>query len=145
MKKILILLVVLLLIGGGAAYYFFVMQAPETEEVEEAPPPAEAMETATLDALSIPVIRQGAVVKYVMVKIVLELHPDMSEEKIKLAEPRIRDSCLRELHAYFASVPTDSPINIRSVKKRLLRAVRNVVGKNAVSDVFIQGVYEKKN
>ena len=145
MKKIIIILVVLLLLGGGggAAYYFLLMPPPEGEEVVEEAPLQNALETATLQALSIPVIRQGRVAKYVMIKISLELTPKMSEERILLAEPRIRDSCLRELHAYFAGIPIDAPINIRTVKKRLLRAVHSVVGKSAVSDVFIQGIYEK--
>ena len=144
MKKIIIILVILLLLGGGGAYYYFVMLPAEDEQIEEVAPLPEALETVSLSALSIPVIRQGGVAKYVMIKVELELMPDVSGEYIQLAEPRLRDVFLRELHAYFASTPIEAPINIRSVKKRLMRAVRGVVGKDVISDVLIQGVYEKK-
>ena len=145
MKKIIIILVVLLLLGGGGgAAYFFLFMQDEEEMVEVAPLP-EALDTVPLSALSIPVIRQGRVAKYVMIKVELELMAGVSGEKILLAEPRLRDSCLRELHDYFASIPVEAPINIRTVKKRLMRAVRDVLGNESITEVLIQGVYEKKN
>ncbi|RED53370.1 hypothetical protein [Aestuariispira insulae] len=148
MKKLIIIMLILILLlgggGGGAYYYLYVMNAPEENVVEEAPlpPPPEFEE---MDSISIPVIRNGRVMKFVLLKTALELVDSDAREKVERYRPRLKDAYLRELHDYFSTVPVDKPINVRAVTARLMRASRHVLGRGVVTDILIQGVYEKKN
>lgn len=144
-KLLLILLPVLLLIGGGggAAYFFLVMQ--KEEETAEAPPPPPVEDPVFFDmkSLAIPVIRGGAVRKYILLKVTLEVADDNVLELAQLEEPRLIDLCLRELHGYFSQVPVDAKPSRQPIERRLLKASRRILGKNSVKAVLIQGIYEK--
>lgn len=150
MKKLIILLLVLLLLlggaGGGAYYYFFIKpeQDAATRQVEEEalPPPPEFVE---LDSLSVPVIRNGRVVKFVLLKIAVELADGDYRDIVEENMPRVTDAFLRELHGYFATVPVDDPINVRAITVRLMRASRRVFGRGVITDILVQGVYERKS
>ncbi len=147
MKKIIIIIVILLLLGGGGAagYYFFLMPKDEKPTSEAISQDKTEYQTVRFDALSVPVIRQGRVAKYVTIKIMLEIEPDFPIKLLTDSMPRLRDSSLRTMHDYFASVAIDAPINIRTLKKRLLRAMNMAIGKGVIANILIQGVYEKKN
>ena len=145
MKKIIIIVIILLLLGGGAGYYFFLMPKDIEKKPEEIKIEKIEYQTFKLDILSVPIIRQGRVVKYVSIKITLEITPDISIDSLYTVRPRIRDSSLREMHDYFSTVSVDAPINIRTLKKRLLRAINMAIGKGVVANILIQGIYEKKN
>ena len=148
MKKLIIIILILLLLlgggGGGAYYYLYVLNAPEEPVVQEEalPPPPEFEE---MDSISIPVIRSGRVMKFVLLKTALELGDSDDRDRVERYRPRLKDAYLRELHDYFSTVPVDQPINVRAVTKRLLRASHQVLGRGVVRDILIQGVYEKKN
>lgn len=124
MKKLILLLIVLLLllgaIGGGAYYYFFKRPTDETatEEVVSEPLP----EFEEIDSLSIPVIRNGSVKKFVLLKVAVELTDGDYRTRVQSYMPRLKDAYLRELHGYFATVPVDDPVNVRAVATRLMKA-----------------------
>ncbi|MBP5855793.1 hypothetical protein KAJ83_02150 [Marivibrio halodurans] len=152
MKKLLIILVLLILLlgaGGGGAYWWFLMRdAGEGHEASDAAPddgPGEPAVYVELEALTIPVIRGGAVAKYVLLQISLEVEDLAAREEIQERMPRLMDAFLRDLHAYFASVPLDSPLNVRTVKARLRAIADRIVGADVVREVLIQGAYEKTN
>lgn len=146
MKKLVILLVVLLIllgaIGGGAYYYFFSLAEEEEVEEEVVQPLPEFEE---IDSLSIPVIRNGKVMKFVLLKVAVELTDGDYRTRVQSYMPRLKDAYLRELHGYFATVPVDDPINVRAVTKRLMRASARVLGPGVVKDILVQGVYERKS
>ena len=146
-KLLLIVLPVLLLLGsaGGGAYYWFVLRVAAEEPAEpEPPPPPPDPELVQLDSITIPVIRQGAVQKYVLLKVTLQLADQDGKELALQVMPRIKDETYRALHAYFAAAPLDRPISIVALKNRLKKvAVRNI-GSGPLVDVLIEGIYEKR-
>ncbi|MDF1750098.1 MAG: flagellar basal body-associated FliL family protein [Alphaproteobacteria bacterium] len=146
MKLLIIIVVVLILLagGGGGYYYFFVL--PTQDEIAEpvAPPPPDTR-LIELDPLRIPVIRSGAVVNYVILNVTLETIGPENEAFIKKLMPRLRNAFLTDLNGYFAAVPVDDRILVRSLKRRMMIISGHVVGQGVVSDVLIQNAFKQKN
>ncbi|MCR9219585.1 MAG: hypothetical protein NXI21_05100 [Alphaproteobacteria bacterium] len=147
MKKLLIfgLLGLLLLGGGGGAYWWFMLRDAGEEAAEAEPPPQDPPVFLELDSLTIPVIRSGSIVKYVLLKITLEVEDQGARDEVVDRMPRLKDAFLRDLHDYFASIPLDSPVNVRTVKQRLQRVADRQAGPGVVKDVLIQGAFEKRS
>ena len=148
MKKLFLIVVPILLLlggaGGGAYYWFVILPAGEQTAEPEPPPPPPDPELVQLDQMRIPVIRQGAVQKYVILKVTLQLADQDGKELAMQVMPRIKDETYHALHSYFSATPLDAPISIVAIKKRLRKvAVRNV-GKGPLVDVLIEGIYEKR-
>lgn len=144
MKKLILIVLVLLLLagGGGGAYWWFFMRAAD-ETADAPPPPPEPAVFVEMDALTIPVIRGGAVAKYVLLKLSLQVEDEGARQEVIDRMPRLQDAFLRDLHGYFASIPLDSPLNVRTVKRRLKRVCDRFVGAGVVQEVLIQGAFEK--
>jgi flagellar FliL protein len=150
MKKLVIILILLLLLGGGlggGAYWWFFMDGASLVlgDAEPEPEPEIPRIYVEMNALTIPVIRGGAVAKYILLQISLEVPDESAREEVIDRMPRLQDAFLRDLHAYFASIPLDSPLNVRTVKQRLQRIADRKVGAGIVDEVLIQGAFEKKN
>lgn len=148
MKKIIFIIIpVLLLLGsaGGAAYYWFVLKdaAPENAAPEPPPPPPDP-ELVPLDSLTIPVIRNGAVQKYILLKITLQLMDQEGKELALRVMPRIKEETYISLHDYFSAAPLDQPISIVAIKRRLRKIAERNVGSDRLVDVLIEGIYEKR-
>lgn len=146
MKKLIVLFVLLLLVLGGAGggYYFFVMKkdTPPEQMTKEEEQKAEPF-FSSVDTITIPVIRSGAVKKYVSLQISLETYDKDRLEIINAQQPRIEDAFLRSLHGYFAETPINAPLNVRDVKVRLMKDCARLLGPDMVKDVLIQGAYER--
>jgi len=142
MKKLILIVLVLLLLagGGGGGYWWFFMRGADEAA---APPPPEPAVFVEMEALTIPVIRGGAVAKYVLLQVALEVEDEEARQDVIDRMPRLKDAFLRDLHAYFASTPLDSPLNVRTVKTRLKRVAGRIVGPEIVREVLIQGAFEK--
>jgi flagellar basal body-associated protein FliL len=145
-KKFLILLILMLLIGsgGGAYYYFFVLSA-EDGMTEEAPPPPPDVRFVEMDALKIPVMRNGVVVNYVVLTVSLETIGPEHEERVQEYMPRLRNAFLTDLLGYFATVPVDDRIMVQAIKRRLNILSGRVVGEGVVNDVLIQNALKQKS
>ncbi len=148
MKKILLIVIpVLLLFGsaGGAAYYWFFLKDADPEMAEpEPPPPPPDPELVPMDSLTIPVIRQGTIKKYILLKITLQLADQDGKDLALKVMPRIKDETYRALHAYFAAAPLDEPISIVAMKRRLRKVAEKNLGSENLVDVLIEGIYEKR-
>ena len=147
MKKLLLFgipLLLLLGVGGAGAYYFLYLEpGAETAEPEPPPPPADPILLA-MDPMTIPVIRQGAVRKYVLVKLTLQVSDADARTLAAAVMPRIKDEAYTALHRYFASIPLDAPISTRAIKNRVSKIVLRNIGSEAFQRVLIEGVYEKQ-
>ena len=147
MKKLILIVLPLLLLlggGGGAAYYFLVMKpAEETAEPEPPPPPVDPV-LVEIDAMTIPVIRQGSVRKYVMVKVTFQVIDQDARQLTLTVMPRIKDQIYSALHRYFASIPLDAPISTQTIKKYISIIAEKNLGAENFNRVLIEGVYEKQ-
>ncbi len=148
MKKLLLIIIpILLLLGsaGGAAYYWFVLKDATGEaEVAEPPPPPPDPELVQLDSLTIPVIRNGSVQKYILLKITLQLMDQDGKELALRVMPRIKEETYISLHDYFSAAPLDQPISIVAIKRRLRKIAEKNIGSENLVDVLIEGIYEKR-
>ena len=147
MKKILILLIVVILLSGGGfgAYYWFVLKDQQEVAAEpEPPPPPPPPQLVPIEPMTIPVIRQGSVRKYVLLKLTLQLVDQDFKDKAIVAMPRIKDQAFRDLHAFFAAVPVDNPISITAIKRRMRKVAAKNIGSEGVIDVLVEGIYEKR-
>ncbi len=144
MKKVIIIFIVLLLLGGGGAggyYYMFMM---EPAEAPPPPPPPPPVFLSGLGGLTVPVIRNGQVVKFILLNVTIELEDQMYTDLATSYIPKIQDQFLRSTHAYFAGTPIEQPINVRAITKRLKRIAIKTLGTKVVKDVFVEGVFERK-
>ena len=146
MKKILLILILLLILGGGGGggyWWFFLKDAGGEEEVEEevdlGPPPI----FVELPALTVPVIRNGNVARYIVLKMSLEVADIDAEQRVNQRTPGLRNAFLRDLHGYFSTIPVTERLNVTPIKQRLSRVARSVLGRGVVKDILITNAFTK--
>lgn len=147
MKKIIVILLLLIILGGagGGAYWWFFMRGQDgmEEEVEEevdlGPPPI----FVEIPALTVPVIRGGNVMRYIVLKISLEAADASAEQTIIERTPGLRNAYLRDLHGYFSTIPVSERLNVTPVKKRLGRVTKTILGRGLVKEILITNAFTK--
>lgn len=147
MKKLILIVLPLLLLlagGGGAAYYFLILKPAEENAEPEPPPPPPDPVLVEIDAMTIPVIRQGSVRKYVLVKITLQVADQDARQLTRTVMPRLKDEMYSAMHKYFASLPLDAPISTNTIKKYINKIALRNLGPERFKRVLIEGVYEKQ-
>jgi hypothetical protein len=88
---------------------------------------------------NIPVIRNGAVVNQISFVISIETFGQTDKEKVIKARLKLQNAFLRDLYGVMALRHGDGrPYIAESVKIRLTRLAKNIVGGNAVKDVLIE-------
>lgn len=146
-RMVIIIIALLVIVGsGGAVYYFFVQaDAPTMETKKEVKPTLDEPEFVDIENLSIPVIREGRVEKYITISVSLEMKNKKAKELADEAFPRLKDAIFRDLYSYFSMQQSNSTgLNVNQVKSRLLWAAERAIGKGRVTQVIIQGAYERK-
>lgn len=146
MKKVILILIILLVLGGGGGgtYYYMFMMEPEEIKPEDLPPPPPPVFLKGMEGLTVPVIRNGQVVKFILINVTIELEDEIYVDLAESYIPKLQDQFLRSAHEYFAGTPIEKPISIRAVTKRLKRIAVKTLGTKVVKDVFIEGVFERK-
>lgn len=162
MKKIVpIVLVLVGVIGGGAAGVMLKPAPPEPEEVvdgkdvektePEEKPDAEA-DDAEVKPVSyikigrqtiIPVLDGGETKALMLFELAVDVTSDQSDRALSM-EPRLRDAFLRELFQMsytgaFDDTFTDDRV-IDELRRNLVRAAQEHLGKTSVNDVLILDV-----
>ena len=132
--------------AGGAVWYFFMQaDAPIEDQTGENKSALEVSEFIDIENLSIPVIREGRVDRYIMISVSLEMRDQDSKALGDEAFPRLKDAVFSQLYSYFSmQQSSESGINVGQVKARLLWAAERAIGKGHVRQVIIQGAYERK-
>ena len=149
MKRLIVAgLAVLLIAGGGAAAWFFFLKAAPGDNVRDVHDTAGKPEFLDIDSLSVPVIRDGRVQKYVLLRLTLEMKDAKAKNIAKDAMPLVKDTFLNDLHGYFADQPPSENgvdgIDVRVVKARLMRVSDRLFGPGMVVNVLIQGAFERQ-
>jgi flagellar basal body-associated protein FliL len=142
MKLIIIIVAVIVIVaGGGAATWFFVLADPDAKDE---PPPVVDPIFLELETLSVHVIRGGGVQKYIVLDITLEMRDAGAKSLAEQKMPKLRDVFIGALNEYFTNLPSlKGGLNVSHIKKRLLRHSEKALGKDAVIDVLVQGVFER--
>lgn len=150
MKLVIILVVALLVLGGGggAAYFFFFAPQDEAAEVEPPPPPPPA--SHSLGSLRVPVIQNGAVVRYIQLDLAARLKKPSLEAGAERAtlerfKPRLRDAMLRDLIAFFQFQPRGGAVPLDAIEERLTQLVNRRLGEALVDRVVIESATEAES
>ena len=148
MNRIVIIIIAIFVIAGagGAIWYFFMQaDAPIEDQSGENKSSFEESEFVDIENLSIPVIREGRVDRYILISVSLEMRDQASKALGDEAFPRLKDAVFSQLYSYFSVQQSgQSGINVAQVKARLLWAAERAIGKGHVRQVIIQGAYERK-
>ena len=148
MNRIVIIIIAIFVIAGagGAIWYFFMQaDAPIEDQTGENKSSFEESEFVDIENLSIPVIREGRVDRYILISVSLEMRDQDSKALGDEAFPRLKDAVFSQLYSYFSVQQSgQSGINVAQVKERLLWAAERAIGKGHVRQVIIQGAYERK-
>ena len=148
MNRIVIIIIAIFVIAGagGAIWYFFMQaDAPIEDQTGENKSSLEESEFVDIENLSIPVIREGRVDRYILISVSLEMRDQDSKALGDEAFPRLKDAVFSQLYSYFSvQQSSQSGINVAQVKARLLWAAERAIGKGHVRQVIIQGAYERK-
>jgi len=107
-------------------------------EMEENP------EFLQIPSLTIPIIREGRVEKYVFLTVTLEMIDSDAKDMAEPYVPRIKDAFFKALFDYLGSLrPGTVGVNIRSVKAHLKHAGKLTIGANKIRAILIQNVFEQ--
>ncbi len=95
-----------------------------------------------LQPFHIPVIRDGEVVNQVNLIISIETFGQANKEKVMAARLRLQDAFLRDLNAVIAVRHGNGrPYIAQTIKTRLRRLARKIVGGDVVKDVLIESSF----
>lgn len=150
MKLVIILVLLLVLLGGGGAAAWFLYFQPMQEAsapVEEPPPPPNAVEP--LGSLRVPVIQNGAVVRYLQFDMSAELTKPGVEaapqrNTLNQYKPRLMDAMLRDMIAYFEYQPRTGPVPLTALEDRLTALVNRHLDQPFVARVVIDQASEAR-
>jgi flagellar basal body-associated protein FliL len=126
-----------------AATWFLVLK----EDTTEVKPPEPEPITATfleLDALNVPVIQDGKIQRYILLRVTLDMRDDEVRTSALSYMPKLRDKLFNDLYGYFENLPANAQgVNIKAIKRRMLRTSNEVLGDGAVQKILVQGVFER--
>ncbi len=140
---IIIVVVVLIVIAGGGAAYFFLFRDPGPVAEEEAAAAADP-EFLKMETLSVHVIRGGGVRNYIIIDITLELRDADATMLAEQKMPKLRDVFIGAMNEYFTNLPSlKEGLDVKRIKQRLAESSAKALGKGAVRDILIQGLFER--
>lgn len=142
MKLIIIIVVVVIALGGGGVWFFVLKEndAPTEEAVVIPPDPI----FVKMETLSLHVIRGGGVKKYVVLNLTLEMRDEESKARAEQKMPKLRDVFIASMNEYFTNLPSlKEGVNMKTVKRRLLKISAKAIGKGRVTDVLVQSIFER--
>lgn len=150
MKIVIVIVLVVLLLAGGAAAFFFLQEEAATdggqtvEKTEEQPKITAEPVYLDIKNLTIPIIRNRAIQKYVLFRVTLEMSDEDAKNDVKAMLPTLQDALIMDLNDYYAyQTPGEDGIDVKAVRRRLQRASDRAVGKGKVRNILIQGAFER--
>jgi flagellar basal body-associated protein FliL len=155
--NIVIILVVLLVLAGGGlfgAITFAPDVVPEPVramlgvEVDESAEPAEPVrpENTTLielDPITIPIIEDGDVDRFLVLHILLEVEFGEKQAYVSQQMPRIIDALITHIHALAALDIAPGISDRQFLKERLVAHIAETIGEGYVIDILFQNLFER--
>ncbi len=145
-KKIIIGVVALAVLAGGgfAGWEFFLRDFLASEEkVEKVELPPKPF-FVTIGSFDVPVIEGHQVTRMVKVRIAVEIAEGQSMFALRGYGPPLRDAYLAELvnMVMWHKIEGGHALHLPSVKKRLMTATEEIVGKGVVAQVLVDMILE---
>lgn len=156
MRMVIIGVLALLVLGGGGAgaYFFFMKPAeasagPEAKAEEHAKKgedhAAPAVEFVELDPLLLPIIDEKGVTQTVSLVISLEVSDVAKAEEVKKLAPRLTDAYIQDMYGVLNRhvALKGGVIQVSTIKARLNKISKEVLGEDMVNDVLLQVVQQR--
>jgi flagellar FliL protein len=145
MKKVLIILVVLLLLGGGggAAWWFYFRKDPNAPQPPPPPPPLTQLNIPMdpRDALTIPVIKDGKVVKHFYFRLTLIFDDPKNRDKTSPFMPALTNDFIVELSELLPrKLVEESNYDPNLIQKQLQKVCDRRLGPGVVTQVSIANI-----
>ena len=149
MRLIIIGVIALIVVaGGGFAVVTFLLGGGEktaaVEDVAEAEPePVDTSESADLEAVVVPVMRDGRVTKYVALDIKLAV-PHEAAAAVEQRLPHLRDAFLGEFYEGPPLTDVKDAQQLHEAAQRLLAVARAMEGASQILDVTVERTIRKR-
>jgi flagellar basal body-associated protein FliL len=146
-KLIIVIAIVFLIIGGAAgAMVVFGIGPFKKQELADAPPkepPQPKVMTIDMEPLAMSIFIVDQKPKQIFMTLRIEVLPEnrkMLSEKM----PRLRDSILRDLHAFLPEhLKTRKSVDLTAIKPRMQAIADKQYGPGMVRNILIHEVFEK--
>lgn len=161
MKKIILIVVILLVLLGGGVFGLsmfapsllpgFLQEmlgvAPEAAEkpenkVAERPPPGSTI-LIDLEPMTVPIIKNGEIARFLVFHILVEARPGPGEEIIQAKIPYILDAYITYIHALAGLDIKPGLADRQFLKDRLLVKTKEIVGGDIVVDLLFRNIFER--
>ena len=121
--------------------------APEAAEkpdkkVEERPPPGSTT-LIDLEPLTVPIIKDGEIARFLIIHILVEARPGPGEAVIQAKIPYILDAYITYIHALAALDIKPGVADRQFLKERLLVKTKEIVGGDIVVDLLFRNIFER--
>lgn len=146
-KKLAIGLIVLLMLAGASVSVMKWLKigpfASKGATAEAPPPPPPAQPRfVDMEPMVVTIFDGEKVAANIQIGIKLETLSDANASAIQKKMPKVRDAFLRDLHTFIPRLlKTSERIDVAVLKDRLQGVADKVMGKNVISGVLIQSVY----
>jgi flagellar basal body-associated protein FliL len=146
MKRLIMIAVaiVLLIAAGSGGYYYFQMR-----EAEAAAEPAESEEAEPVyvefNPLLLPIVGNGEVQQVISIVVALEMVDQEAAERALALSPRLNDAYMQALYGtlHTDEVIIDGVVDLRAIKRELVRESNLVLGEGLVVDALVQMVSQR--
>ncbi len=143
MKIIIIIVVILVIAAGGGGVWFFFLRDNDAQQEDVAVAPRDPV-FLDMETLSLHVIRDGGVKKYIVLNLTLGMRDTESRSLAELKIPKLRDVYIASLNEYFTNLPLlNKGVNMKTIKRWLLEISAKAVGKGRVTEILVQSIFER--
>ena len=87
------------------------------------------------------VIKNGPIQRYVLLRVTLNMRDGEARTLALAAMSKLRHRFINDLYGYFGTLPaSEKSVNIKSIKRRMLRTGNAVLGADTFQGILILGV-----
>lgn len=157
MKFVLVMIFAFLLLGGGGAGVYIYFQKPAQAAVNangEIVPAQKAAKKkpdtpskfVEMDPLVLPIVTRNGVTQVLSMVVVLEVPDEKAMKSAEHLAPRLKDAFIQDMYGALSheAVMSDGLLQVAPIKERLTRISNRVLGEDAVDDVLIQVIQQRR-
>ena len=147
MKRIVLIVIVLLLLAGagGGAYLFLLAPPAEAATAETSEQEAGDPVYVEFNPILLPILGDGRVEQVISVVVALEMADQEAADRAIALAPRLNDAYLQALYGrlHADDVIVNGVVDLRMIKRELVRESNNVMGHGVVLDALVQMVSQR--
>jgi flagellar FliL protein len=134
----------LLLLAAGGGYYVFMMAGDEPAAAATPEPEPDPV-YVEFNPILLPIVGDGRVDQVISVVVALEMADQQAADRAIALSPRLNDAYLRALYGtlHAEDVIRNGVVDLRAIKRQLVRQSNDVLGEGLVVDALVQMVSQR--